>query len=275
MKTAKTLQIVTFLMLSAAGLMADRGMGELRTATPQGASPEQIIQKFAAKEQEFKQARDHYTFRQKVLVQTVDEDKNVDGEFQQVSDIVFDDHGKRTENVVFAPQSTLARIGMTREDFEDIQNRIPFVLTTDDLAQYQINYVGQQKIDELDTYVFDVAPKLIEKGKRYFQGRIWVDSQDYQIVVTDGRNVPDVHAKRGKTENLSPKFTTYREQIDCKYWFPTYTIADDVLHFSNEDVHIRETVKYTNYQRYGSQSKIIFEGEVPEGTPQPTKSPRK
>src|SRR5579883_1957436 len=202
---ARLALVLSLLAISSLGF-ADEG--PLDKSEPKGITPEQIIQKFAAKEKEFKEARDHYTYRQKVTVQTVDDDKNVDGEYQQVSDIVFDDHGKRVENVVFAPQSSLTRVTMTREDFDDIQNRLPFVLTTDDLTQYQVNYVGEQKIDEIDTYVFDVAPKQIEKGKRYFQGRVWVDNQDFQIVVTDGRNVPDVHSKKGQ-ENLSPKFTTY------------------------------------------------------------------
>jgi len=267
MKLLKSLQVITFVGLFTATMMADRGMGDLRTAQPAGVTTDQIIQKFAAKEKEFKEARDRYTFRQTVIVDTM-EDGSVDGEFKQVSDIVFDDHGKRVENVVFAPASTLNRVTMSQSDFDDIEKRLPFVLTTDDLGQYQVNYVGQQKIDEIDTFVFDVAPKQIEKNKRYFQGRIWVDSQDFQIVVTEGRNVPDVH-KRNK-EDLSPKFTTYREQIDGKYWFPTYTIADDTLHFTGNDVHIREVVKYTNYKQYGAQHRIIFEGEVAEGTPTPT-----
>ena len=268
MKLLKSLQTFVFVVLFAASLMADRGMGDLRTAPPEGVSTDQIIQKFAAKEKEFKEARDHYTFRQTVIVNTL-EDGTVDGEFRQISDIVFDDHGKRVENVTFAPANTLSRVTMSQSDFDDIEKRLPFVLTSDDLAQYQVNYVGQQKIDEIDTYVFDVAPKQMEKNKRYFQGRIWVDGQDYQIVVTEGRNVPDIHKK--SKEDLSPKFTTYREQIDGKFWFPTYTIADDTLHFTNQDVHIREVVKYTNYKRYGAESKIIFEGEVPDTTPTPQK----
>jgi hypothetical protein len=139
------------------------------------------------------------------------------------------------------------------------------VLTTAELPRYSILYVGQQKVDELDTYVFDVAPKTIEKGQRYFQGRIWVDSQDLQIVKTYGKSVPDIGVdpkkkKHPENENLFPKFVTYREQIDDNYWFPTYTKADDVLHFSTGDVHIKIIVKYTNYRRFGSNVKILYGG---------------
>lgn len=253
---------------------ADQGEGPLNPAEPTGTTPDEIIKKFAAKEKVFKQARDNYTYRQSVTVETLDGD-TVDGEYRLVTDILFDDKGRRIENVVFAPQPTLTRIGMTREDEDDFRNRLPFVLTSDEIAEYSILYVGQQKEDELDTYVFDVAPKQIEKNKRYFQGRIWVDNHDFQIVKTFGKNVPDI--RKGNGENLFPKFTTYREQVDGEYWFPTYTFTDDMLHFKSGDVHIRQIVKYTNYKRFGSKSKIIYEGqELPPGEKQkPPQQPQK
>ena len=130
---------------------------------------------------EFAIARENYIFRQDVVVQTLD-GNTVDGEYRQVVDVTFDDKGRRRENVIFSPQSSLQRVSMDPEDYEDINHRYPFVLTTDEIPQYQILYVGQQRLDEIDTYVFDIAPKNLEKGKRYFQGRIWVDNQDFQIV---------------------------------------------------------------------------------------------
>jgi len=249
--------------------------GPLDPSQPKGATPEQIIQRFAAKEKEFKEARDQYTYRQEVKVQTLD-GSTVTGEYQEVFDVVFNDQGRRLENVVFAPQSSLENggISITKEDLADIRNRLPFVLTSDEVPEYNILYVGQQQEDELHCYVFDIAPKTIEKNKRYFQGRVWVDDHDFQIVKTYGKTVPDIRSKKG--ENLFPKFTTWREQIDGKYWFPTYTRADDVLHFSMQEVHIREIVKYANYKRFGSNVKITYEGkEIPKDQkkpeqPQPT-----
>ncbi|HVP63550.1 MAG TPA: hypothetical protein VMT82_01570 [candidate division Zixibacteria bacterium] len=249
--------------------------GELRNEPPKDMTVDQIIQRFAAKEKEFKLARESYTWRQDVRVQTLD-GNTVDGEYRNVFDVVFDDKGRRTEQIVFAPQNTLQRIEMTREDLDDIENRMPFTMTTDELPEYDVAYLGQQKEDELNTYVFDLKPKKIEKGKRYFEGRIWVDDHDLQIVKTYGKNVPDLingkpvnemnekKRKNAEQENLFPKFTTWREQIDGRYWFPTYTKVDDVLHFSDlrtGDVHIRQVIKYTNYKRFGSKSRITFEGQ--------------
>jgi hypothetical protein len=243
--------------------------GTLDKSEPKGVTVEEIIKRFAAKEKEFKIALDQYTFRQDVKVMTLDGD-TPDGNYQQVFDVAFDDKGRKVKNVVFAPQPTLQRIQMTEEDLDDIENRLPFVLTSDEIGEYDILYVGQQKQDELNTYVFDVAPKQIIGKKRYFQGRIWVDDHDFQIVETFGKVVPDIHRGKRDKENLFPKFTTWREQIDGQYWFPTYTRAEDTLKFSLGDVKIREIIKYTNYKRFGSKSRITFEGkEVEKAQPKP------
>jgi outer membrane lipoprotein-sorting protein len=250
--------------------------GQLDKSEPKGITPDEIIQRFASKEKEFKAARDNYTYRQEVKVQTIDGDQ-VDGEYQQVFDVSFDDKGHKVKNVVFAPQSSLQRIMMTEEDVDDIENRLPFVLTSDEIPEYNILYVGTQQEDELHCYVFDIAPKQMEGKKRYFQGRIWVDDHDFQIVKTYGKTVPDIRKKKGQ-ENLFPKFTTWREQIDNKYWFPTYTRADDTLAFAGGGVHIREIVKYENYKKFGSNVKITYDGkEVEKGAPQqqPNAPPQK
>ena len=261
-------------LLLASGASAQEG--PLNPDQPKGITPEQIIQKFAAKEKEFKDARDAYTFRQNVKVQTLDGD-TVTGEYQEVFDVTFDNQGKHLENVVFAPMSTLDNggISMSPEDLQDIRHLLPFVLTSEEIPEYDILYVGQQQEDELHCYVFDVAPKKIEGKKRYFQGRIWVDDHDLQIVKTSGKTVPDIRKK--DNENLFPKFTTWREQVDGQYWFPAYTLADDTLHFKSalSDVHIREIVKYTDYKRFGSNVKITYEGKEVEKTPQQGKPDQK
>jgi len=245
--------------------------GSLDSAPPTGTTPEEIIKRFAAKETEFAKARDQYTYRQDVKVETLD-GETVTGQYREVYDVIFDDQGRRIENVVFAPQSSLEQGGLSMDqgDFEDIRHRMPFVLTEADLPEYNILYVGQQQEDEVHCYVFDLAPKQIVGKKRYFQGRIWVDDHDFQIVKTYGKSVPDIRKKHGDEENLYPKFTTWRQQIDGQYWFPVYTRADDELHFKLQDIHIREIIKYEDYKRFGAKSKILFEGkEVPKSDQKP------
>jgi hypothetical protein len=270
---ARLLFCVALLASSLAILPASAQEGPLENTPPAGTTPEDIITRFAAKETEFAKARDQYTYRQDVKVQTVD-GETVDGEYHEVFDVMFDDKGHRIENVVFAPASSLTKIFMSQEDFQDIRHRLPFVLTTEDLLEYNILYVGQQKEDELECYVFDIAPKKIEGKKRYFQGRVWVDNHDFQIVKTYGKTVPDIREKHGNQENLFPKFTTWRQQIDGQYWFPVYTKADDELHFKMEDVHIKEIVKYEDYKRFGANSKILYEGKViPKSDKTPDQKP--
>jgi len=252
-------------------VMALAQEGQLDKSEPKGITPDEIIQRFASKEKEFKAARDNYTYRQEVKVQTIEGDQ-VDGEYQQVFDVSFDDKGHKVKNVVFAPQSSLQRIMMTEEDVDDIENRLPFVLTSDEIPEYNILYVGTQQEDELHCYVFDIAPKQMEGKKRYFQGRIWVDDHDFQIVKTYGKTVPDIRKKKGQ-ENLFPKFTTWREQIDGRYWFPVYTKAEDDLHFNSGDVRIREIVKYENYKKFGSNVKITYDGKEVEKGQKPDQQP--
>ncbi len=242
------------------------GFGPLDPSPPKDVSPEQIIAKFAARESVFNRARQDYTFRQTVKVDTLNEDTNkIDGEYQQVTDITFGSDGKRAEHVVFAPQNTLERVMMSPADFQDIEHRLPFILTTEDLPQYDITYLGRQHVDEIDTYVFAAAPKVIEKNHRYFQGKVWVDQQDFQIVLVNGKSVPD--DKRKGHEDLSPPYTTYYEQVDGKYWFPTYTKAEGNLHFAGgdgyltQDVHLRTIVKYTDYKQFHTNSRIIYNGQ--------------
>jgi hypothetical protein len=256
------LAVLVLCLVCPAVASDDRGEGPLDPSQPTGITVEQIIQKFSAKEKQFRSAREQYTYTQDVKVQTLD-GMTVDGEYHQVSDILFDDQGHRIEQVTFAPQSSLQRVTMTQSDYDDIRHRLPFVLTSDDIMKYDVLYAGKQREDELGTYVFDIAPKMIEKGERYFQGRIWVDDHDYQIVKTYGETVPQVHnPKHPEKENLSPKYTTWRQQIDNVYWFPVYTYAEDTLHFAGgDDVKMRYIVKYKNYKRYGAKSKITYDGQ--------------
>jgi hypothetical protein len=243
----------------------DSGFGPMDLSAP-SIPADQIVKDFSAKEQEYQNALDHYTYRRTASVQTVDDDTNkVDGQYYEVDDVMFDLTGARAEKVVYAPANSLTRIIMMPSDLEDIQRNYTFVLTPDNISQYDVKYIGRQKVDEVDCYVFDVAPKILDRKIRRFQGRVWVDASELQIVVTNGRMVPD-DTKRGNAD-LHPPFITWRQQIDGHYWFPVYTKGEGVLHFGggygymSQDVHIRETVKYADYKRFGSTTTILYDGQ--------------
>jgi hypothetical protein len=234
--------------------VCEDGNGALDTSKPVTITVEEIIQKFAAKEAIAKAARAKYSYTQTISVQELSgNEQNVAGEFNQVAKVSVDSEGRRVETPTFAPANTLRALSITPADVEDIKDRLPFVITTEELPQFNVTYVGHQKVDELSTYVFDIAPKNPKKEKQMFRGKIWVDDHDLVIVKTCGKTREDVNAnstKRNQPKDLVPTFVTYREQIDGQYWFPTYCKASETLHFGlrgRGDVHMRETVKYTNY----------------------------
>jgi hypothetical protein len=243
------------------------------TATPPNVNEEEIIRKFAAKEKEFAEALQNYTYRQTSKIQELDDSGDPVGKYEMTADMTFTPEGKRTEYVVRAPVSTLHLIQLMPEDLEDLRNTQPFVLTTDQLPFYDIRYLGKQNADEISCYVFSVKPKKLTPGKRFFEGQIWVDDRDFQIVKTYGKGVG--FQKKSEDQQF-PKFETLREQIDGKYWFPTYTHADDILHFKQGPQKIRMLVTYKDYKKFEGKSTIHF-GDIVEDKPkdQPKPEPKK
>lgn len=220
-----------------------------------------IIRKFTTKETEFRHALNSYAFKRDALIQELGMGGQVVGEYHRVSAFTFDDLGNRFEKINFFPMPTFP--GMTQEDLEDLGGVNPFALEAAKLSQYNFKYVGKERIDELDLYVFDVAPKVMPKKTtdRMFSGRVWVDDRDLQIVKSKGKGVPET-----KT-NKFPVVETYREQIDGRYWFPVYAYADDDIVFDNgTDLRMRMRVKYSDYVVGHGKVTITEVGEAPEET---------
>jgi len=239
---------------SAQSSAGPRERGSRITNEPPTMPVDEIIQKFTQREEQFRKERDNFTYTQDVLFQTIDENGQPDGEFREVRDILFTPDGKRFDKVTFAPVNTLQRIQMTQQDIDDIEKVWPFVMTPEELPKYDAKYVGRERVDEVGTYVFDLEPKKLEKGQRYFRGRVWVDDQDLQIVKTAGTSTGLL---KKKEDQAFPHFENYRENIEGHFWFPTYTRADDVLHFKNADeVRVRIAVHYSNYKRFTTTIKI-------------------
>ena len=233
---------------------------------------DEIIRRFTAKETEFRHALNQYAFKRDALIQEIGMGGQVVGEYHRVSDFTFDDRGNRFEKIGFFPMPSLQGVSMTTEDLEDLGGVNPFALEGSQAAQYNFKYAGKEKIDELDLYVFDVSPKVMPSPKskeRVFVGRIWVDDHDLQIVKAKGKAGPETKA------NKFPVVETYREQIDGKYWFPTYVYADDDLVFDNgTDVRIRMRVKYSDF-KVGRGTVTIREiGDAPADIkPEPESKP--
>lgn len=238
-------------------------------------SPEEIIRQFTTKESELREVWKEYSYQQESRLQVIGPANTISGEYYQVSEFVFNDAGTRLEKIIKAPPSTLDRAGliMTQEDKNAFINLQPFALAAEDLPNYSVSFVGKEKIDEIDTYVFDVTPRIMAnrrelnrlKDKRiegiYFMGRIWVDEVDMMIVKTAGKIVPEFKQRFAK-------FETYRENIDGKFWFPTYTYGDDTLEFDRFRVRVRMQIKYRNYRRFQSDVRITGVDELIEDLPE-------
>lgn len=227
-----------------------------------------IIRTMAAKETEFRRALNNYEFKRDATLHTVAVlGGQVTGEYHRVSRFVFDDAGNRFEKILLFPIPTITEISVTNEDLEDLGGVQAFALEASKIDRYSFTYVGKEHVDELDTYVFDVTPKILSDQKamsalkksktpeRYFQGRIWVDDQDLQIVKAKGKGVPEF-------DQRFPTFETYREQINGRFWFPTYAYADDDLVFKNgQTTHVRLKVRYTDFAELRGKARVVEEGE--------------
>ncbi|MDT7688417.1 MAG: hypothetical protein QOJ70_188 [Acidobacteriota bacterium] len=234
------------------------------------ADVDRIIRAFTQKETEFRKALNEYAFHRDAVIQTIAWGGQISGEYHRVSSFVFDDSGQRYEKILQFPIPTMTEIQVTAEDLEDLGGVQAFALESSKIGEYSFAYVGKEKIDELDTYVFDVTPKILsdagrlsalkksKKPERYFQGRIWVDDHDLQIVKARGKGVPEF-------DQRFPTFETYREQIDGKYWFPTYSYADDELTFKGgQTVHLRLRIKFTDFERLRGRATVIEQGDEPD-----------
>jgi len=222
-------------------------------------SVEKIIESFIDKETQFSKALASYTYRQKVKILEYNSSGGVRGRYELVQDILFGDDGKRIERIVYAPQPSLKHIEFTRNDMEDLRSVQPFVMTRENALEYRIDYLGEQRVDEIETYTFSVKPKKMEHNKRYFEGQIWVDKLSLQIVKTYGKGVGILRKNR---DDQFPGFETYRDQIDGRYWFPVYTRADDTLAFRSGPQKIRMIIKYEDYKKFEGISSITFDDVI-------------
>ena len=208
----------------------------------------EIIKRFAEKEDEYLQARTHYTYRRTVRIQEFGPDGQPDGEYVMVTEPARDVDGKFFEKVVERPHSTLLHLFLRSEDLEGLGRVPPFAITAGQLSKYELKYLGTEQVDEIDCYIFQAKPKSVERAKAYFDGIVWVDTKYLEVVKTYGKWITDLgemHSLSGKTFSL---FETYRENVDGKYWFPSYSRSDDVLHQKDVNIPVRIVIKWTDFK---------------------------
>ena len=217
--------------------------------------PANLAKLVAHRETETEAERNEYLYRQTVTVEELDDHGGIRGDYREVRDIIFSPRHERTEEVVVKPQNRLKNLVLTGEDFADIRDIQPLVLTEDRLWNYETRFRGDETMDDVDCWVLQVRPRQILEGQRFFDGLIWVDKKEYNIVRMEGQAVPQMRSM--KSENLFPRFTTVRKPIDGKHWFPIYTYADDTLQFRTGPQRERLRISYSDYKRFGVESTFI------------------
>lgn len=220
--------------------------------------PPDLARRVAERETQSEYERSNYTYKQSVLLQELDKNGAEIGQYREVREVIFSPTGERTERLTSGPFNGLKRLKMTEEDFRDLREVQPFLFTTAQLWVYESKYKGEENIDGIDCFVLQVRPRQILQGQRLFDGLFWVDQRDYSIVRSEGQAVPQILSTRAEKENLFPHFTTVRSKVG-EFWFPQHTHADDTLFFRTGPQRIRLTVRYSNYQRFGAESKITLE----------------
>jgi hypothetical protein len=219
---------------------------------PDDDPPPNLAKLVAHRETETEAERNEYMYRQTFTLDELDDHGGVRGEYKEVRDVIFSPAHERSEEMVGKPENRLKNLILTEEDFHDIRDIQPLVLTEDRLWNYETKFRGEENMDDVDCWVLQVRPRQILEGQRFFDGMIWVDKKGYNIVRMEGRAVPQIRSM--KSENLFPRFTTIRKPVDGRHWFPMYTYADDTLQFRTGPQRERLRISYSNYKRFGATS---------------------
>jgi hypothetical protein len=214
--------------------------------------PPNLAKLVAHRESETETERNEYTYRQSVTIEELDSRGGARGQYQELREVIFSPKHERSEELIGKPRNSLQNLLMTDEDFRDIRDIQPLVLTEDRLWNYETKFRGEETVDDVDCWVLQVRPRQILEGQRFFDGMIWVDKKEYNIVRMEGQAVPQMRSM--KSENLFPRFTTIRKPVDGKHWFPVYTYANDTLQFRTGPQRERLRISYSNYKRFGVDS---------------------
>lgn len=274
MKKTKTLAFC-LLILCLAALGARAQDSKIVKTNLSQTEIDRIIKSFTTKEGEFRDALTSYVFNRSAMFQTIGMGGQITGVYRRDSFMTFAKDGSRFEKILFFPMPTIKDLTFTPEDIENLGGTDQFAIEYSKANAYNFSYLGKEHIDELDLYVFDVSPKVLpdprKSNQKFFSGRIWVDERDLQIVKSKGKAVPEGKDKNG-FEQRFPIIETWRENVDGKYWFPSFAQSDDELVFDNgESVKIKVRVKYTDYRLGRSEVKILDDDdEVKEEKPTPT-----
>jgi hypothetical protein len=215
---------------------------------PPALAPAEIIKEFAAKEEKFLRARVQFGYKKSIKLTEFGPDGQPSGEYQLTVQMVLDSEGRPYEKLLDQKQSTLRALTLTPDNVKMIGHLPAYPLIPQQLAKYDLRYVGTEKVDEIDCYIIDAKPKLLERAQALFQGVVWVDKQYLEVVKTYGKWVTDLGDERAP-ELPFTNFETYRENVEGKYWFPNYARSDEYLRSKDGgDIPVRIVIKWSDFK---------------------------
>jgi hypothetical protein len=234
--------VVWFFLLCGLALAAD--------------APPDLARRVAQRETASETVRANYLYRQTLTIQEYGDRGKPGGEYREVREVIFSPSGERTERLAGRPLDTLKRLKLTEEDFSDVREIQPLLLTSDRLFLYETVLKGEETMDGIACWVLQVRPRQLLHGQRLFDGLFWIDQRDFSIIRSEGKAVPQIRSTRPGKDNLFPYFTTIRQKIG-DFWFPILTQGDDTLDFSSGPLRMKMTIRYLDYKKFGAESTIV------------------
>lgn len=214
---------------------------------PPSLPPEEIIRKFSQKEDQYMTARTGYGFRKTIRIDEFDPQGKLVGQYLSASEQIRAANGRIVSRVIEHPQNSLHLVTLEPEEVKELDRIPPFPLNSSQLAKYDLKYIGDEQIDEILCYIFQVKPKGVDRANAYFEGVIWVDAKYLEVVKTYGKWINEL----GDVKIANMPFTTfetYRENVDGKYWFPNYQRSDQTVHLKDADYPVRLVIKWSEFK---------------------------
>jgi hypothetical protein len=237
----RTLILIPLVALMSAPLLTERAWAQIPS--------KDILNRAAANGEETGASFDRLARYEELTIQVVGVGNNVTGEYYRRSRI-FLDRTERTSEKVFEEKSTLpGDVFFSIAAVRGLLSIYRFNITREVLLKYEFSYIGRERIDELNTFVFDVRPKdrILDRpnaGSRLLKGQVWIDDQDMQVVKVAGEVLP--HTRPDRT----PRFETYFKNYG-RYWLPAYTNADEDLRMSDGSSRVIIKVREYGFEKGG------------------------
>jgi hypothetical protein len=221
------------------------------TGAAQQKTPAEILGLAAKNGEQTLRALREFTYYAELTIETVSDAETITGKFYRFSVISYDANGNRQEKILENTSTLPPDVYIGTNAANNLTRVYQFIITPEILNRYELTYVGRERVDELNTYVFDVKPKVKlpdpdKSGERFLRGRVWLDDQDMAVVKISGEAVPEQNAHR------TPRFETYFQNHN-EYWFPAYTTADDDVRVGRRSTRVVVKVRFTSYKKAGSK----------------------